>query len=77
MEKANSLGLMAGHMKEIILEIKSKEKVSLLGQMEDNQSEIGLEGIQMELLIIKINKDRFKREFGKMESILIGLKIKM
>jgi hypothetical protein len=36
MEKANSLGLMAGHMKEIILEIKSKEKVSLLGQMEDN-----------------------------------------
>jgi hypothetical protein len=67
MEKDFSLGKMAESIKEIIMTIRSKATVYLLGQMEDNMTDNGIMESKTEWEYTTIQDLKFVTVFGKME----------
>ena len=73
MVKASLLGLMAGIIKEVILMIKRKVMVFLLGLMEGYTVEIGSEANNLVKEYIKVSMEWKKKEYGQKVEELGGL----
>lgn len=73
MEQVASHGQIENNIKVNILKTRSKVKVCLYGQMEENMKEIGLMDYSMELVFSMIEMGFLREESGRMAKEKDGL----